>query len=89
MRCYGLLGNAEIGAGHVLAHHRELFTATGWALLAPFRSIVFGAAFFGLWWWQKRLRYLLYLSASFTLFTVGTCAQTLGIPRDIDRKSVV
>jgi diguanylate cyclase (GGDEF)-like protein len=83
MRCYGLLGNAEIGAGHVLAHHRELFTATGWALLAPFRSIVFGAAFFGLWWWQKRLRYLLYLSASFTLFTVGTCAQTLGIPRDI------
>jgi diguanylate cyclase (GGDEF)-like protein len=47
------------------------------------RSLVFGAGFFGLWWWQRRLRYLLYLSASFTLFTVGTCAQTLGVPRDI------
>jgi diguanylate cyclase (GGDEF)-like protein len=47
------------------------------------RSLVFGAGFFALWWWQRRLRYLLYLSASFTLFTVGTCAQTLGIPQDI------
>jgi diguanylate cyclase (GGDEF)-like protein len=47
------------------------------------RSLVFGAGFLGLWWWQRKLRYLLYLSASFTLFTVGTSAQTLGIPRDI------
>ena len=47
------------------------------------RSLVFGAGFFALWRWQRRLQYLLYLSASFTLFTVGTCAQTLGIPRDI------
>jgi diguanylate cyclase (GGDEF)-like protein len=47
------------------------------------RSLVFGAGFFGLWWWQRKLRYLLYLSASFTLFTVGTCAQTAGIPHDI------
>ena len=47
------------------------------------RSLVFGAGFFGLWWWQRKLRYLLYLSGSFTLFTVGTCAQTAGIPHDI------
>lgn len=40
-------------------------------------------AFFGLWCWQRRLRYLLYLSASFTLFTLGTCAQTAEIPNDI------
>ena len=73
----------RIGAGHLLVHHRELFTATGWAVLAPFRSLVFGAAFFGLWWWQRRLRYLLYLSASFTLFTIGMCAQTIGIPHEI------
>ncbi|HEV2578309.1 MAG TPA: GGDEF domain-containing protein [Acidobacteriaceae bacterium] len=53
------------------------------AVLVPLRSLVFGAVFFGLWWWQRRLRYLLYLSVSFTLFTVGTCAQTAGIPRDI------
>ncbi|HEY4011360.1 MAG TPA: GGDEF domain-containing protein [Acidobacteriaceae bacterium] len=53
------------------------------AFLAPMRALVFGAGFLGLWWWQRRLRYLLYLCASFTLFTIGTCAQTLGIPRDI------
>jgi diguanylate cyclase (GGDEF)-like protein len=47
------------------------------------RALVFGAGFFALWWWQRRLRYLLYLSAAFTLFAVGTCAQTLGFPRDI------
>ena len=67
----------------MLGHHRELFTTTGLALLAPLRSLVFGAAFFGLWLWQRRLRYLVYLSASFMLFTVGTCVQTVGIPRDI------
>jgi diguanylate cyclase (GGDEF)-like protein len=84
MRLYNLLlGDAEIGATYLLGHHRELFTATGLAVLAPLRSLVFGAAFLGLWWWQRRLRYLLYLTVSFTLFTVGTCAQTLGIPRDI------
>lgn len=76
-------GYSEIGARYLLVHHRELFSATGWALLAPMRSLVFGAGFFALWRWQRRLQYLLYLSASFTLFTVGTCAQTLGIPRDI------
>lgn len=47
------------------------------------RSLVFGAGFFGLWCWRRKLRYLLYLAASFTLFTVGTSTQTLGIPRDI------
>lgn len=67
----------------MLGHDRELFTATGLALLAPLRALVFGAAFFGLWCWQRRLRYLLYLSASFVLFTVGTFAQTAAIPHDI------
>lgn len=68
----------------MLGHHRDMFTTTALlGLLAPMRSLVFGAAFFGLWWWQRRLRYLLYVSAAFTLFTVGTWAQTLGIPRDI------
>ncbi|HEX5283919.1 MAG TPA: GGDEF domain-containing protein [Bryocella sp.] len=53
------------------------------ALLAPMRSLVFGAAFLALWLWQRRLRYLLYLSVSFTLFTLGTCAQTAGVPRNL------
>ena len=76
-------GSSEIGARYLLGHHRELFTATGLALLAPMRSLVFGAGFFALWWWQRRLRYLLYLAASFALFTIGTSAQTAGIPHDI------
>src|ERR1700753_3208030 len=73
----------RIGARYLSVHHSELFTETGLVLFAPFRSLVFGVVFFGLWWWQKRLRYLLYFSVSFTLFAVGICVQTLGIPRDI------
>ena len=76
-------GNSEIGATYLPVLHRDLFTGTGLALLAPMRSLVFGAGFYFLWLWQRRLRYLLYLSVSFALFTIGTCAQTAGIPRDI------
>lgn len=57
---------------------------TAWiALVTPLRSLVFGAIFFGIWFWQQRLRYVLYLAASFTLFAVGTIGQTLGVPHDL------
>jgi diguanylate cyclase (GGDEF)-like protein len=77
-------GYLRIGAGYLLGHQVGSFTATGLlALMAPMRSVLFGVVFFCLWCWWKRLRYLLYLGASFTLFAVGTMTQTLGIPHEI------
>lgn len=52
-------------------------------LVTPLRSLVFGAGFFVIWCWWKRLTYVLYLSVAFTLFGVGTIGQTLGVPHDL------
>jgi diguanylate cyclase (GGDEF)-like protein len=73
-----------LGPGSLLEHQGELFTATGLlALLGPTLSLLFAAAFFGSWCWRRRLRYLLYLAVSCTLFGVGAVGQTLGVPHDI------
>lgn len=48
----------------------------------PFRSLVFGAGFFAIWFW-RRLRYVLHVGVAFTLFAVGAIAQTTGIPHNL------
>ena len=74
----------ELGPGFLLGHHGTFFTASALvALVVPLRSLVFGAAFFAIWLWQRPLRYVLHLAASFTLFAVGTIGQTLGVPHDL------
>lgn len=52
-------------------------------LATPLRSLVFGIGFFSIWCRWKRLTYVLYLAAAFTLFGVGVIGQSLGIPHDM------
>jgi diguanylate cyclase (GGDEF)-like protein len=67
-----------------LGHQGKLLTASVLiALLTPLRSLVFGVGFFCIWCWWRRLRYVLYLAAAFTLFALGTIGQTLGVPHDL------
>lgn len=76
--------NLAIGASFLFGHHADLLTvARLGVLVTPLRSLVFGLGFFSVWCWWKRLRYVLYLAVSFTLFGVGTIGQTMGVPHDM------
>ena len=59
------------------------------SLIAPALLVVFGLAFFGLWYGFRRRAYLLHLAGACLLFAVGAASQVLYIPRDTGLNAVV
>ncbi|KRC70069.1 putative diguanylate cyclase YcdT [compost metagenome] len=52
------------------------------SLIAPALLLVFGAAFFAIWFFFRRRAFLLHLAAGCALFAVGAVSQVLYWPRD-------
>ncbi|OZI52810.1 GGDEF domain-containing protein [Bordetella genomosp. 5] len=59
------------------------------SLIAPALLVVFGLAFFGLWYGFRRRAHLLHLAAACLLFALGAASQVLYIPRDTGLNAVV